>query len=79
MERLESDSLVLEPLARTDFDWLCALYADPEVMRYIGTGVRSEQQSRKNLDALLAQGERLGFGYWVVRIAGPASGSGAPC
>ena len=70
MERLESDSLVLEPLARTDYDWLCALYADPEVMRYIGTGVRSEQQSRKNLDALLAQGERLGFGYWVVRDRG---------
>src|SRR4051794_8828270 len=67
MERLQSDSLVLEPLARTDYDWLCALYADPEVMRYIGTGVRSEQQSRANLDVLRAQAERRGFGYWVVR------------
>ncbi len=67
MERLQSDSLVLEPLAHTDFDWLCALYADPEVMRYIGTGVRTEQQSRANLEALLAHGERKGFGYWVVR------------
>ena len=70
MERLQSDLLVLEPLARTDYDWLCALYADPEVMRYIGTGVRSEQQSRANLDALSAQAERLGFGYWVVKDRG---------
>jgi RimJ/RimL family protein N-acetyltransferase len=67
MERLQSDALVLDPLARTDFDWLCALYADPEVMRYIGTGVRTEQQSRANLEALLAEGERRGFGYWLVR------------
>jgi RimJ/RimL family protein N-acetyltransferase len=67
MDRLESASLRLEPLSRADYDWLCALYADAGVMRYIGTGVRSEQQSRANLDGLAAQAERLGFGYWVVR------------
>ncbi len=67
MDRLESASLVLEPLASSDYPWLCTLYADPEVMRYIGTGPRTERQCRANLDALAAQGERLGFGYWVVR------------
>jgi RimJ/RimL family protein N-acetyltransferase len=70
MDRLESPSLLLEPLSPADYGWLCALYADAEVMRYIGTGVRSEQQSRANLDALAAQAERLGFGYWVVRDRG---------
>jgi RimJ/RimL family protein N-acetyltransferase len=70
MDRLESASLLFAPLSTADYDWLCALYADAEVMRYIGTGVRSEQQSRANLDVLVAQGERLGFGYWVVRDRG---------
>ncbi|HTO96275.1 MAG TPA: GNAT family N-acetyltransferase [Myxococcales bacterium] len=67
MDRLRSPSLLLDPLDREDYPWICALYADPEVMRFIGSGVRSEQQSRTNLDALLAQAERLGFGYWMVR------------
>jgi RimJ/RimL family protein N-acetyltransferase len=67
MQRLETPSLLLEPLTRDDYPWLFVLYADPEVMRYIGTGVRGEEQSRKTLDGQLAQGERLGFGYWVIR------------
>jgi [ribosomal protein S5]-alanine N-acetyltransferase len=70
MDRLQSASLLLDPLAPADYGWLCALYADAEVMRYIGTGVRSEEHSRANLDALRAQAKRLGFGYWVVRARG---------
>jgi ribosomal-protein-alanine N-acetyltransferase len=70
MDRLQSDSLLLAPLAPADYPWLCALYADAEVMRFIGTGVRSHEQSRANLEALRAQADRLGFGYWVVRDRG---------
>jgi RimJ/RimL family protein N-acetyltransferase len=64
---LATESLLLDPLTRADYDWLCALYADPVVMRYIGNGVRSDKEARKNLDWLLAHAERLGFGYWVMR------------
>jgi RimJ/RimL family protein N-acetyltransferase len=67
MERLGTESLLLVPLALGDYPWLCGLYADPVVMRYIGRGVRSEEQTRANLDWLLDQGERLPFGYWVLR------------
>ena len=67
MDRLRTESLLLDPLAREDFPWLCALYADAEVMRYIGRGVRSEEESRRNLEWLVAHGERLRFGYWVLR------------
>ena len=70
MERLTTASLVLDPLTRADYPWLFALYADPAVMRFIGTGVRTEDQSRANLDSLLAQGARLSYGYWVVRDRG---------
>ena len=67
MDRLRTESLLLDPLAREDFSWLFALYADAEVMRYIGRGARTEDESRRNLDWLLAHGERLPFGYWVLR------------
>jgi len=67
MEQLTTPSLVLDPLTRADYPWLCGLYADAGVMRYVGTGVRSEEQVRANLDSLMAQAERLSFGYWVVR------------
>src|SRR2546430_15872352 len=67
MDRLRTEALLLDPLAREDFSWLFALYADAEVMRYIGRGVRTEEESRRNLDWLLAHGERLPFGYWVLR------------
>jgi len=67
MRQLVTPSLRLDPLARADFPWLFALYADAEVMRYIGTGVRTEEQSGKNLEGLLEQGRQRGFGYWVLR------------
>jgi ribosomal-protein-alanine N-acetyltransferase len=67
MERLQTKSLVLDPLSRDDFPWLFALYADPAVMRYIGSGPRSEETAQANLESLLLQGERLAFGYWVLR------------
>jgi RimJ/RimL family protein N-acetyltransferase len=67
MDRLQTESVLLEPLARDDFAWLFVLYADPEVMRYIGHGPRTEEESRKNLEWLLGHGERLPFGYWVLR------------
>src|SRR5258707_5534355 len=67
MDRLRTDSLLLDPLAREDFSWLFALYADAEVMRYIGNGPRTEDESRRNLEWLVAHGERLPFGYWGLR------------
>src|SRR5258706_1868295 len=67
MDGLQTESFLLEPLTRQDFPWLFALYADRDVMRYIGHGARTEQESRKNLEWLLAHGERLPFGYWVLR------------
>jgi RimJ/RimL family protein N-acetyltransferase len=67
MERLQTKSLLLDPLTRDDFPWLFALYADRAVMRYIASGPRSEATARANLEGLLAQAERLPFGYWVLR------------
>jgi [ribosomal protein S5]-alanine N-acetyltransferase len=68
MDPLETPKLLLEPLTISDYPWVIALYGDPEVMRYIGSGQpRGEQQSRERLDWFLDQARRLGFGYWMVR------------
>jgi len=67
MERIQTRSLLLTPLTRDDFPWLYPLYADPTVMRYIGSGPRNEQTARANLEWLLGEGERRGFGYWLMR------------
>ena len=67
MDRLQTPKLLLEPLTAADYPWVIGLYADAEVMRYIGNGSpRSEQQSRQRLDWFLDQAGRLGFGYWMV-------------
>ena len=67
MLRLQTDHLSLEPLTRDDYPWLCELYGDIEVMRYISGAGRSHEESRKRLDRHVAQGEALGFGHWLVR------------
>jgi RimJ/RimL family protein N-acetyltransferase len=62
---METEALVLSPLSRSDYGWLCELYADPEVMRYIGTGVRSPKVAATALDKMLVA--RPPSGYWTLR------------
>jgi RimJ/RimL family protein N-acetyltransferase len=67
MEHLATESLLLDPLTEEDYPWVAALYSDAEVMRYIGTGPRSEKETRAKLDWFVDQARRLRFGYWVLR------------
>jgi RimJ/RimL family protein N-acetyltransferase len=76
MERLQTRSLLLEPLSRDDFPGLFKLYADPVVMRYIGTGPRDEAAARANLEWFMAQSRHPPFGYWVLRERGTGDGVG---
>jgi RimJ/RimL family protein N-acetyltransferase len=62
---MQTQALLLEPLSRDDYGWLCALYADPEVMRYIGTGVRTHEVASAVLDKMRAAPPPAG--YWVLR------------
>ena len=62
---MQTDSLLLQPLTREDYPWLCALYADPEIMRYIGTGVRTYEVASGVLDKMMAA--QPPAGYWTLR------------
>jgi [ribosomal protein S5]-alanine N-acetyltransferase len=62
---MQTEGLLLQPLRKADYGFLCALYADPEVMRYIGTGVRPYEAASAVLDKMLAVAPPAG--YWVLR------------
>jgi RimJ/RimL family protein N-acetyltransferase len=62
---LETERLLLRPFTEDDEDDLCALYADPEVMRFLG-GVRTREQTRLRLAAMVAHWREHGFGIWAL-------------
>ncbi len=65
--RLETERLVLRPLAMVDLDDLAKWYADEEVMRYIGSGNAIERErSRQSLEWMIAGFEADGFGQLAV-------------
>jgi RimJ/RimL family protein N-acetyltransferase len=61
---MQTESLSLQRLTREDYGWLCALYADPEIMEYIGTGVRSFEVASGVLDKILVAPPPAG--YWTL-------------
>ncbi len=64
---LMTDRLVMRPHARADFEDMAALWADSDVVRFIGGQTRDRQ------DAWFAHLRNrglwgiLGYGYWIVR------------
>jgi ribosomal-protein-alanine N-acetyltransferase len=68
MRVLETDRLILRPICDADFDDLCALYADPEVMRYLGNGLpRTREETAERLRVMLEHWDKYPFGMWTVR------------
>jgi ribosomal-protein-alanine N-acetyltransferase len=62
---LETERLVLRPFTQDDEDVLFALYTDPEVMRFLG-GVRTREQTRQRLAAVVAHWREYGYGIWAL-------------
>jgi ribosomal-protein-alanine N-acetyltransferase len=65
--QLETERLVLRVPTPDDVDPLAAIYADPLVMQYIGTGqTRAREQVTHGVKWMIEQHEKHGFGLWVV-------------
>ena len=62
---LETDRLVVRELAAGDFDALCAMLQDDEVM-YAYEGAFSDEEARAWLDRQIGRYEHDGFGLWAV-------------
>src|SRR5579884_2128872 len=64
---LETERLLLRPFREEDLDDLCALFADPEVMRYLGGGKpRTREETRERLARVLAHWREHRFGVWAL-------------
>jgi RimJ/RimL family protein N-acetyltransferase len=65
--RLATARLRLRPLEPEDLDALAPFYADPEVMRYIGTGATmNRDEAARSLERMIGNFETDGFGQLAV-------------
>jgi len=63
--RLETERLVLRQLTLEDLDDIARFVADPETMRYIGTGgARTRDQAGESLQRMIETFARQGFGHF---------------
>jgi RimJ/RimL family protein N-acetyltransferase len=64
---VETERLLLRPLKADDLPHLAPIWADPEVMRYIGAGETcDDERSRELLGHLIEHWDDHGFGLWAV-------------
>ena len=70
MHALETPRLRLRPFATRDAGAHAQLYADPEVLRWLGAGLEGPdtpaERSRRSLMAFLEHWEERGWGVWAV-------------
>ena len=62
---LETDHLLFRPLALSDLDDLAALYADPEVMRFLG-GPRSRDEVQRVLNRYIREYQMYGHSFFAT-------------
>ena len=67
LRTLETNRLRLRMFCDSDLDNLAALFADPDVMRYVGNGEPADRaEAAKALASILAHWDRHGFGRWAI-------------
>ena len=64
---LSTERLYLRPLESSDLDRLAEIYSNPDVMRFIGTGVTfSRTQTEKSIENWKTYEGKYGFANWAV-------------
>ena len=63
---IEAERLWLRPPQTTDLDAFAAIYADPEVMRFIKDGTRTRLQTEETLQTLMDTWQQDNVGVWMV-------------
>jgi ribosomal-protein-alanine N-acetyltransferase len=62
---VETEHLLLRPLTLSDLDDLAALYADPEVMRFLG-GPRNKEEVRHILNKYIREYKMYGHSFFAT-------------
>jgi RimJ/RimL family protein N-acetyltransferase len=66
---LETERLRLRPFRNEDLDAYAAICADPEVMRYLGTGVTlNRNETWRSMAAILGHWQLLGYGMFAMEV-----------
>jgi len=63
---IETERLRLRAHRHEDFPACAAMWADPEVTKYIGGKPSNEQQTWTNFLSYAGHWQLLGFGYWAI-------------
>lgn len=56
----------LRKIDENDYDFLCHMYSDPEVMQFISTGVCSPELTKTLHQEFLDHWKAHGYGMWIV-------------
>lgn len=70
--RLETDRLILRAHRETDFPDSAAMWADPNVVRYINAAPSTEEDSWARFLRYRGHWALVGYGYWVVEARADA-------
>ena len=71
MPSIETERLRLRMVRRDDLDDLAALFADADVMRFVGDGQTADRAvAERALDSIIKHWQTHGFGRWMVAHKG---------
>lgn len=65
MREIETPRLRLRQFTLNDLDDLSRLYSNPDLMRYIGKGIKTKNETETALSSILRHYQH-GFGMWAV-------------
>jgi RimJ/RimL family protein N-acetyltransferase len=65
---LETERLILRPFRPQDLEALCAMWADPDVVRFIGGKPLSREDTWRRSLAACGQWPYTGWGYWIAEL-----------
>jgi RimJ/RimL family protein N-acetyltransferase len=67
MPRIETERLLLRMIRPDDLDDLAALFADPDVVRYVANGKTADRaEAEVALQSILRHWQTHGFGRWIA-------------
>jgi len=67
MSSIETDRLRLRIICRDDLNDLASLFADPEVVKYVGDGKPAgREEAAKAVESIIAHWQKHGFGRWIA-------------
>lgn len=58
---METKHLIVKPTSLDNFENVYSLYSDPEIMRYVGRGVKTAQETRESIEKMIQHQEKHGF------------------